>query len=333
MAIRAGTVDPSGQLALDANALSSLREQAKSDPRAALSKAAGQFEALFLQMLLKQMREALPQDGPLTSDTTKMYTSMFDQQLAQKLSDSGVGLRKVIERQLARQLPGAGTTDASAQLRASAGTLRTLNAARAEAARSGPQPASSQEAQRPAAARGGLGFVPAGVQAFIDKLAPHAETVAKAMGIPASYLVAQAGLETGWGRSQPRTANGGNSHNLFGIKAGASWKGPVVEAPTTEYVDGRAVHRVERFRAYASYTEALADFAKVLTTSTRYADALARAGDAQAYAHGLQRAGYATDPAYGAKLARAIGVVTRHVAAERPAQVVSGAADKTGTLG
>ena len=103
--MRTSNVDPSGQFALDANALAGLRDQAKTDPKAALSKAAGQFEALFMQMLLKQMRDALPQDGPLSSETSKTYTTMFDQQLAQQLSKSGVGLKQVIERQLARQLP------------------------------------------------------------------------------------------------------------------------------------------------------------------------------------------------------------------------------------
>src|SRR3954447_3426917 len=113
MAIRAAIADQGGQFALDANALASLKAQAKTAPDAALGKAAGQFEALFLQMLMKQMRDALPQDGPLTSDSTRTYTAMFDQQLAQQLSDHGIGLKKVIEKQLARHLAAEGQSAAA----------------------------------------------------------------------------------------------------------------------------------------------------------------------------------------------------------------------------
>ena len=324
MAIRAAIADPSGQFALDANALASLKAQAKTSPNEALGKAAGQFEALFLQMLLKQMRDALPQDGPLSSDTTRNYTSMFDQQLAQQLSNQGVGLKKIIEKQLARHLappaePQASTGD---------GTLKSVVALARRAMAVGNAGTTSSAASSSAPASGGL--LPRGVQAFIDKLKPHAEAVAKAMGVPATYLVAQAGLETGWGRSLPKASDGSTSHNLFGIKAGTHWKGAVVEAPTTEYVNGRAVHTVERFRAYGSFTEAFQDFANLLRGSPRYANALAQAQDPNAYAAGLQRAGYATDPLYGAKLARAIQSVARHTGSTDAlrAQVTAAKADK-----
>ncbi len=317
MAIRAAA-DPSGQLALDANALASLKAQAKTAPGEALGKAAGQFEALFLQMLLKQMRDALPQDGPLSSEATRNYTAMFDQQLAQQLSNQGLGLKKIIEKQLTRHL--AVQADAAS----SAVTPKSpLAPSRTPASGAVPAPATGSV---PAA----TSSLPAGVQAFIDKLKPHAEAVAKAMGVPAHYLLAQAGLETGWGRSLPKASDGSTSHNLFGIKAGANWKGAVVEAPTTEYTSGRAVHTVERFRAYASFTEAFQDFAKLLRGSPRYAGALAQAQDPGAYANGLQRAGYATDPHYGAKLTRAIQTVARHAGSGDldKVQVTAGGADK-----
>src|SRR2546423_2818108 len=98
-------------LALDASALSALKQQAKGSPKAALSAAAGQFEALFVQMLLKSMRDALPQDGMLQSDTSKMYTSMFDQQIAQQMSKRGIGLKQILEKQLA---PAVAATDGAA---------------------------------------------------------------------------------------------------------------------------------------------------------------------------------------------------------------------------
>ena len=298
-----------GQLAIDANALGTLRAQAKTAPGEALGKAAGQFEALFVQMLMKQMRDALPQDGPLSSDATKSYTAMFDQQLAQSIGSRGLGLRKVIEQQLARQLGGA-SSDTKA--------LPTTQAVTA-----------------PKLARGAVSssagsLMPANVEAFIDKMRPHAEAVAQAVGIPVAYLLAQAGLETGWGRSLPKAANGETSYNLFGIKAGTRWKGAVAQAPTTEVVAGEAVKTSGRFRAYGSFTEAFQDFANLLRDSARYAGVMSKIGSARAYAEGLQRAGYATDPDYGAKLARTIDLVTRKLGtASTPVQVGASPADNS----
>jgi flagellar protein FlgJ len=306
-------IDPSGQFALDANALANLKQQAKSAPGEALGKAAGQFEALFLQMLMKQMRDALPQDGPLSSDATRSYTGMFDQQLAQQLSNHGVGLKKVIEKQLARHLAPAagaegGATAPQTSAPAKAKAIATATTTSPVAVRAVPTQAGTPTA----------GVLPAGVQAFVDKFRPYAEAVGKAMGVPANYLLAQAGLETGWGKSLARTSEGAVSHNLFGIKAGGAWRGGVAPAATTEYVDGKATRSTERFRSYASYGDAFQDFARLLRGSPRYAAALAKADDPKAYAAELQRAGYATDPFYGAKLARAIATVARHDAAAAP---------------
>ena len=118
-------------------------------------------------------------------------------------------------------------------------------------------------------------------------------------------MVAQAALETGWGKSEPRFADGRPSYNLFGIKAGKSWNGAVVEATTTEYVDGAAQNQVERFRAYASYSEAFRDYANLLASNPRYANVIG-SQDAARFARGLQQAGYATDPMYATKLERII---------------------------
>lgn len=327
--MRALSPDASGQLAIDSNALTSLRAQARSAPAEAVGKAAGQFEALFLQMLMKQMRDALPQDGPLSSDTTKSYTAMFDQQIAQQLSNRGIGLRKVIEQQLARNLGAAPAVDSTGKPDAAL-KLDPTSVQRP----TGKSLAPSSGAV-PAGATGDgkiSSLLPASVDAFIEKMRPHAEAVAQAVGIPVQYLLAQAGLETGWGKSLPRTANGDSSHNLFGIKAGTQWKGAVVEAPTTEVVAGQTVKSVERFRSYGSFTEAFQDFAALLRDSARYAGVMAKAGDPRAYAQGLQRAGYATDPHYGAKLARSIELVSRKLGlAPPPVQVGASPADKAST--
>ena len=303
MGIGRASSEAAQSLALDANALAGLRRQARESPDKALSKAAGQFEALFLNMVLKQMRETLPKDGPLDSDTMRTYTSMFDQQIAQHLSSRGIGLREAIERQLAKRITGAGAVVPSQS--------------------NGISPKAVERAQVPLlqpkvdAIVGSASNVVSSVQSFVEKLRPHAEKAATALGIPAQLLIAQAGLETGWGRSQPRNPDGSASHNLFGVKAGARWTGATIAAATTEFVQGAAVRTVEKFRAYGSYTDAFGDLARVLG-NRRYADALANAGDPAAYAKSLQRAGYATDPAYADKLTRAIRMVSQQFATDAP---------------
>jgi len=141
---------------------------------------------------------------------------------------------------------------------------------------------------------------------FVDKVWPHAQAAGRATGIAPSFIVAQAALESGWGASEPKNADGSPSHNLFGVKAGPGWRGAVAESPTTEYVDGAAAPSVEKFRSYGSYAEAFADYAALLKGSPRYAGVLRQGGDAAGFARALQDAGYATDPMYADKLERVI---------------------------
>ncbi len=279
------------QLAIDVNSLAQTRRLAHDDPRAALKGAAQQFEAVFLQMVLKAMRDASPREGLFDSEQSRLYQSMFDQQLAQTLSARGsTGLAAIIEKQLARGLPAQAAGDA-----APAGLPPALRQA---------PPARPAPAAPPAPAEASA--VPAPARAFVGRLWPHALEAAGTTGIPPHFMIAQAALETGWGRNEPRLADGTPSHNLFGIKAGRGWEGPVAEAVTTEYVNGVAQRTVERFRAYPSYAEAFRDYAGLLTSSPRYAAVLNRQ-DASGFARGLQRAGYASDPMYAAKLERIIG--------------------------
>lgn len=309
MAIGRTAADAAQSFALDANALAGLRRQARESPDQALSKAAGQFEALFLNLVLKQMRETLPKDGPLDSDTMRTYTSMFDSQVAQQLSSRGIGLREAIERQLAKRIAGpAPGTDAQPPKTSASGP-------RSQPKLEGTRPPLPAQVNADAAPSLPLSAAST-IQAFVEKLRPHAEKAAAALGVPAQLLIAQAGLETGWGRSQPRNADGSASHNLFGVKAGRRWTGATIAATTTEFVQGAAVRTIEKFRAYGTYADAFRDLTRVLG-SRRYADALANAGDPAAYAKSLQRAGYATDPAYADKLTRAIHLVAQQVAAPR----------------
>jgi len=307
MTIGRTPADASQSLALDANALAGLRRQARESPEQALSKAAGQFEALFLNMVLKQMRESLPKDGPLDSDTMRTYTSMFDQQIAQHLSSRGIGLRDALERQLAKRI-GSGDAHKPANAPSTApGTDATKTPAVVSPAPSTVTPRAGPSA--PTASPG----VASRIQSFIENLRPHAEKAAAALGVPAQLLIAQAGLETGWGRSQPRNADGSVSYNLFGVKATGKWNGATIAAATTEFVQGAAVRTVEKFRAYGSYADAFNDLTRVLG-SKRYAGALANANDPAAYAKSLQKAGYATDPSYADKLTRAIHAVSSQLA-------------------
>ncbi len=146
-----------------------------------------------------------------------------------------------------------------------------------------------------------------GTQAqFVRKVWPHALLAERNTGVPAAFIVGQAALESGWGRHEIRRADGSPSFNLFGIKASGAWQGDAVAANTTEYEGGRASRRVEKFRAYGSYGEAFQDWASMMARSPRYSRVIQSGGSVQAFAANMQRAGYATDPAYGSKLARTI---------------------------
>jgi len=144
--------------------------------------------------------------------------------------------------------------------------------------------------------------------------------VEKASGIPASYMVGQAGHETGWGRHEIKMKGGAPSFNLFGIKAGGSWTGKVAEITTTEYVNGVAKKTMAKFRAYDSYEDSFKDYARLITKSPRYAQASQQTGSALAYASSLKKAGYATDPDYANKLSRAIHTTQRLQRAQVVAQ-------------
>lgn len=270
-------------LALDGRSLDTLRLQARDSPNAALQEAARQFEVLFMNMLLKSMREAVPQDGVFDSEQTRFYTSMLDAQLAQAMSRRGVGLAEIMARQLGRNIDQTSAGAAAA-----------------------PQPAPQAPAPPPAPQSQSLPLPSGQTRDFVNRLWPHAVDASRVTGIPAHFILGQAALESGWGGREIRAADGTTSYNLFGIKAGRGWTGPTVETGTTEYVQGVARRSVERFRAYSSYEEAFQDYARLLRGNPRYARVLESGGDAAAFARGLQEAGYATDPAYADKLERVI---------------------------
>jgi flagellar protein FlgJ len=258
----------------------------------------------------------------MDNDQSRLYVSMLDQQLAQSMAARGVGLADMMVQQLSRGM-SAELADISAQAASDgAGGISAqspVGAApqplQAPLSTQGTQetrvPQALQQSQQPlqqrwASPQSQPQSQPAEFQA---RLMPHAQAASQITGIPAQFMLGQAALETGWGRREIRAADGTPSHNLFGVKAGGNWKGAVVEAVTTEYVNGVAQKSVEKFRAYDSYADAFRDYANLLRSNPRYAGVMAQATqglDADGFANGLQRAGYATDPNYADKLSRII---------------------------
>jgi flagellar protein FlgJ len=295
-------------LAIDARSLDTLRAQAKQNPDQALKAVSVQFEAVFLQALLKSMRDATPQDGLMDSDSTRMYTSMLDQQMAQSLSARGIGLADVMLRQLRRtQQADPGSTPAALTPAAPV----ALPASDASAAVSSPVrqqslPVASELPPVSGDAKASTSASPAGASPdFLSRMKTYALQAANATGIPAQFLLGQAALESGWGKREIRAADGSPSYNVFGIKAGANWKGATVDVMTTEYTAGVPRKTVQKFRAYASYAEAFQNYASLMQSNPRYA-AVLKQSDGAGFAQGLQRAGYATDPRYAEKLTQVL---------------------------
>jgi flagellar protein FlgJ len=254
----------------DFQGIAALKNDAKAQAPTALKEAARQFESLFTQMLLKSMREAnksFGEDSLFGSDQADLYQDMFDDQIAMQLSKGkGLGLADMLVKQLQQ-----GVTPTSASAPSELSAIRH------------PLSASKDD--------------------FLRTLRPHAEHAGRELGVDPNALLAQAALETGWGRSVPCSVNGECSFNLFGIKAGSQWSGATVNVPTLEFEEGVAVRKVERFRAYDSPADSFRDYAALIRDSARYANARGAGDNIEAFATALQQGGYATDPHYAQKIA------------------------------
>lgn len=288
--------DISGSLAASAQSLDKLRAQSTQAPDKALKAAAQQFEAVFMNMMLKSMRDATPQDGMFDSEQTKMFTGMLDQQLAQNMSSRGIGLADIMVKQLGRTAtPGA--------LAPSPGKLPASLAGNAPAVGANTPPTQNSSAALPSA------YSESFQQGFVQRMTPYAVQASQESGVPAPLMLGQAALESGWGRREIRLPDGSNSYNLFGIKATGNWNGKVAEVTTTEYRNGVPHKQVEKFRAYGSYAEAFSDYANFISSNPRYAPVVQQGQGAPAAAHALQRAGYATDPNYANKLVKVMSQI------------------------
>lgn len=294
-----GTSSPlstlSNRLAADAGSLNSLKLQAGQNSQAAIKETAKQFESLFMRELIKSMREATMKSGMLDNAGSDLGTDLLDQQLAVQMSGKPGGLSDLIAAQLSRQMGLDGANAAGTGI--SAGQAASLSALQ----RSNSLAAYGKNAVKPTANQSN----------FVERHTEAAIRIEKESGIPASYMVGQAGLETGWGKFEIKKAGGQPSYNLFGIKATSGWKGKTAEVTTTEYVNGVAKKTVAKFRAYDSYDESFRDYARLISESPRYAKVMTQTGSAQAFASGLQKAGYATDPQYATKLSRTIETTQR----------------------
>ena len=299
-------------LAADGRSLNKLKFQAGQNSPEAIHETAKQLESLFMRELIKSMREATMKSGMLDNAGTDLGSDLLDQQLASQMTGLPGGLGDLIAKQLTRQMGGS-ESDA---LSADDSALSSLSQFEGLSSRRlpGTKKAAAAKTQSDAAAVNALNGSPkygSHQTQFVKQQSDIAEKVAKESGIPASYMIGQAGHETGWGQFQIKMKGGASSHNLFGIKADGGWKGKVAEVTTTEFVNGKPEKRLAKFRAYDNYEDAYRDYARLISESPRYAKARQQTSSSVAYANGLQRAGYATDPEYANKLSRAITTAQR----------------------
>ena len=301
--------------AVDLEGLGELRRRAQRDDPSALADVAVQFEALFIGMMLESARSASLGGGLFDGAETEQYLALMDRQVALELARSGgFGFGKMLERQL-------GGEPAAARALAMQGP-RAPRAAELAGAPQAPAVAPAAIPFTPSASsEPGASEFPAGLPSslaplggarpvetpaqptpaqFVTALLPEANAAAEALGVEPRLLLAQAVLETGWGRAVPQRGDE-SAHNLFGIKAGASWNGASVDQMTLEHENGVTAPQRARFRAYGSAAESFADYVDLIGTARRYAAALEHAADPEAYTRAVTKAGYATDPNYADK--------------------------------
>jgi flagellar protein FlgJ len=267
----------------DLSGFGALRQTAQSDAKSALPAVAKQFESIFTQMMLKSMREASPGDGLGDSEAGNAWRDMFDQQLSVNLSQgNGLGIAQM----LMRQLGGASSSGTADAPKADDWQQRLSSVANA---------AKSVGAEV-------VKWLPQDAQEFVKELAPYAQKAAEKLGVSVRAVLAQAALETQWGKHMPSHSNGDTSNNLFGMKAGSSWDGQKVSVPTLEFEEGVAVHRRAQFRSYNNPGESFNDYAQLIADNPRYSKALNHGEDVVGFARGLVNGGYATDPSYAQKI-------------------------------
>ncbi len=273
----------------DFNGLAKLKTEAQKDSQVALKEVAKQFESIFINLALKSMRDAKLSDGILDSDQSKFFQEMYDQQLSVHLSgDPGIGLADLIVRQLSKDKP-----------------QENLQGMDLNAYRSNPVEASSRKTEKAkplTELKSDVNMPINSEEQFVDRLWPYARQAAGELGVEPKVLLAQAALETGWGRFVINNTEGQSSFNLFNIKADKSWHGDKTIETTLEFDQGVAKKVQAGFRVYDSYQQSFQDYVQFIKSNPRYSVALQQAGNSESYVKALQQAGYATDPDYAEKI-------------------------------
>lgn len=311
----------------DFNGLAKLKNDARKESPEALKEVAKQFESIFINNVLKGMREAKLAEGILDNDQSKFYNDMYDQQLAVHLAGKpGIGLADLIVKQMRKEEP----EDKQEKLQtedflnrsssADKGSIRHTHAGDAPAAAKPVPPVSEYQDGAvtissyphdtsklnqditPITAKGESAGPITSAEQFVRQLQPYAEQAAKELGVEPKAILAQAALESGWGRSLIKTRDGESSFNVFNIKADKSWQGQQAKVSTLEFDHGVAQKVNAGFRTYGSFKESFNDYVDFIKSNPRYQQALKQAGNTQRYMHELQQAGYATDPRYAEKV-------------------------------
>lgn len=305
--------DLSSKVAFDANGLNKLKQSARENSPEAIKEVAKQFEAIFMNMMLKSMREATPQDSPFDNVQSRTFTTMLDQQLTANLANKGLGLADVLARQLSQGGYNLNNTMEQAVSDKPAGVDANTNQNNnlIQNPLINNHISFINQTDKAMKAIGQLNksdthlktnHETTTVAAFQQRMEQHAQAASQATGIPAHLMLGQAALESGWGKRELRSMDGTPSYNLFGIKATGNWEGKTIDAVTTEYIGGIKQKRVEKFRAYDSYEDSFRDFANLMRNNPRYENVLANLHSSTGYAQAMQKAGYATDPLYANKL-------------------------------
>lgn len=296
-------------LYLNFQQFSELKMDARTNSPGATKAVAEQFESLFIQQMLGAMRSAAKVDESQNSSYMTFYQDMYDKQLALTLSQQGgIGIASVLLEQMSTGQEDTRNMDQALP-------IFRLQEIKAEL----PVKTMNYQAENPAVVVNKLiegDFVEVGMvkktvviarqwtdaSLFVNDIWPYAKQASQALGVSAEVIVAQSALETGWGKYVMQFADGRPSNNLFGIKAGQDWNGPVLTKSTLEFRNGVMQSEVAHFRAYNSIANALSDYVQFLQSSSRYRDALEHQGDDAHFVRGLQQAGYATDPEYADKI-------------------------------
>ncbi len=301
---------------LDINGLNDIRQQSKEtdgvSKKAALQEAAQQFEAIFMQMLLKSMRKAqdvLESDSPFNSESTKSYRDMHDQQMALDLSSNGaLGLTDLI----VRQLGGGDDSFTPRTVLRNDGNLESVTKVDKKANLK-TNTSISNEINTAKKIEQSVNFSTPSFTApkdFVTALIEPAKAVQEKIGVPFQVVIAQAALETGWGQKIIKDQQGTSSNNLFNIKADNRWAGEQIQKESLEFELGAMVKKSAPFRAYQSLEESFNDYVNFLSDNDRYQDALQNSGNVEHFLHGLQKAGYATDPQYANKIMATLRTVS-----------------------